>query len=101
MILISFMVVLVSWWRIAFRRSAKKDPSLRIALKDERVKLSWLRAYRMAFFVLLGIQIASKVPIMIWGWLWDVPYQSAFSLSTAIAVATGAFLFYGRETRHE
>jgi hypothetical protein len=101
MVLIILMVVIVLWWRLEIRRSVKKDPFLRIALRDERVNLIWLRAYRLAFFFLLIIQIASKGIIIVWPAPWDVPYQSAFSLSAAIAAATGAFFFYSRETHHE
>ena len=89
------------WW--AFKKHVKRNPSFRNVSKDERVKLAWLKAYRLAFFALLIIQIASKVPLMIWLWgiPWEVPYQSALSLSAAVAVPVGAFLYHSRETRHE
>jgi hypothetical protein len=89
------------WW--AFKKYVKTYPSFRSVSKDERVKLAWLKAYRLAFFVLLIIQIASKVLLMVWFWgiPWEVPYQSALTLSAAVAVSVGAFLCYSRETRHE
>jgi len=37
-----------------------KDSSVRSAVNDERVKLNWLRSYRIAFFTLLGITIFWK-----------------------------------------
>lgn len=87
------------WW--AFKKYVKKYPSFRSVSQDERVKLAWLKAYRLAFFILLIIQIASKVPLIFLRAPWEVPYQSALTLSAAVAVSVGAFLYHSRETRHE
>jgi hypothetical protein len=86
------------WW--ALKKHVKGRPPLRSVSEDERVKSAWLRSYRPAFFVLLAIQIASKAPTMIRR-PWDVPFQSALTLSAAIAVSVGAFLHYSREGGHD
>ena len=50
-----FFIFLVRWW--FYRRSLQKDPALRAAVDDERVQQSWLKAFRFAFFCLIGLFI--------------------------------------------
>lgn len=99
LVVVMTVAALWRWW--AFQKHVKKHPTFRSVSKDERVELAWLKGYRLAFFVLLIIQIASKAPMMVWKWPWEVPYQSALTLSAAIAVSVGAFLYYSREGGHE
>lgn len=93
-------VFLAAWRYLRLKTLAIKNPSLRSALKDEHTRTNWLKACRFAFFVLLTIQFASKAPIMIWNWPWEVPAQSPLSLSAAVMALTGAFLFYNRGSAH-
>jgi len=86
---------------LCLKMLAAKNPSLRPVLKDEHTRTNWLKAFRPAFFLLLTIQLASKIPIMIWHWPWEVPAQSPLSLSAAVMALTGAFLFYNRGSAHE
>jgi hypothetical protein len=99
--LVVLMSAIVLWRFLLLRRLIRKHPSLRSVLQDERVKFSWLKAYRVAFFVLLAIQAASKFPIVVRGVPWDVPGQCQISLSAAVMTMIGAFLFYTREAGHE
>ncbi len=84
-----------------FRRKglAIKNPSLRPALKDEVSRADWLKAFRPTFFLLLFIQVASKLPLTL-GIPWDTPFTSPLSLSAAVMSLTGFFLYYNRGGRH-
>jgi len=95
------IVFLAMWRHLRLKTLTEKNPSLRSVLKDEHTRTNWLKAFRPAFFLLLTIQLASKIPTMIWHWPWDVPYQSLLSLSAAVMTLTGAFLFYNRRSAHE
>ncbi|TFG75552.1 MAG: hypothetical protein E4H21_08580 [Thermodesulfobacteriales bacterium] len=101
MALIALISTITLWKHLRLRKLNKTGPSARIASNDERVRFNWLKAYRVAFFTVLFIQVASKGPIMIWGAPWDVPFQSQLSLSAAITTVLGAFVFYNRKDRHE
>jgi hypothetical protein len=97
-----FLSVFLGVWRhLRLKTLAAKNSSLRSVLKDEHTRTNWLKAFRPAFFLLLTIQLASKIPIMIWRWPWDVPYQSPLSLSVAAMALTGAFLYFNRGSAHE
>jgi hypothetical protein len=101
LIMIVAISALVAWDRIRLKALTRRDPPLPLALKDERAEFNWLRACRLSFFVILAIQILSKLPIMIWRIPWDVPAQSALSLSAAAATSIAAFLGYDRGRDHE
>lgn len=97
-----FLGVFLAVWRyLHLKTLTVKNPSLRLVLKDEHTRTNWLKAFRPAFFLLLTIQLASKIPIMIWHWPWEIPAQSSLSLSAAVMALTGAFLFYNRGSAHE
>jgi hypothetical protein len=98
---VAVMAAFAAWRHVALKRFAERHPSLRVALKDERVRFNWLKAYRPAFFVLLTVQVLSKLPILVWRVPWEVPFQSHLSLSGALATLLGAFFFYDRERQHE
>jgi MFS family permease len=40
---------------LLFKASTLKDPALRPAVDDERVRQNWLKAYRTAFYTMVGI----------------------------------------------
>lgn len=87
---------------LLYKRKLKKDPSLRAAVSDERVKLNWLRAYRFSFFITVSITI-------IWKWLetafsprllmltMRLPDGPQFVLYVAVISLIGSFLHYNRE----
>jgi hypothetical protein len=56
--LLSLVIFGTIYWR--YRKIIKRDPLLHEAVNDERVKVSWLKAYRFAFFVTLIISILWK-----------------------------------------
>ena len=89
-----------------YRHNLKRDPVLRSAVNDERIKLNWLKAYRLGFFVICGIAV-------VWKWsessfsyeqmfrrlrLPDGPWLIFFG---ALISLLGAFLAYDRESRDE
>jgi hypothetical protein len=89
------------------KRKLAKDPSLRRAVNDERVRTNWLRAYRFGFFAICGASAASKLAEILLGGrtvmsrrilLPPEPYLILFS---ALIALLGAFLAYNREARDE
>ena len=90
------------WKYIRLGRFPKSEPSMRAALEDEQISFNWLRAYRVAFFVLFITQLLGKSFMIIWRCPLDIPYQSELSLSVAVMTTIGAFCiysFFGRK-RH-
>ena len=91
---------------LLFKRRLKKDPSLHTVVYDERVKRNWLKAYRVAFFVALGITI-------LWKWIetcfsrellelgFTLPHGPFLVLWGGIISLVGAFLYYNREAKNE
>lgn len=90
-----------------YKKKLLKNPALRTAVNDERIKLNWLRAFRFAFFVLVGITIFWK-----WQesgffperWLWKLlrfhlPHGPWLVLWGSIIALSGAFLYYSREVK--
>lgn len=57
--ILSLLIFGTIYWR--YRKKLKKDPMLHEAVNDERLKLSWLKAYRFAFFVTIIISILWKI----------------------------------------
>lgn len=91
---------------MAYKIKIKKDPFVDTAVNDERVRLNWLRAFRIAFYALIGIIIfwkwyeTSYVPdvlhkkILIVHGPWLIWFGSIFAL-------VGSFLYYNREAKNE
>ena len=79
-----------------------KDPVLRAAVDDERVRMNWLKAFRFAFIVIIGITI-------FWKWhetslfpqkLYTLFPQGALLIPFASIIAlTGYFLYHNREKK--
>ncbi|MFW6128676.1 MAG: hypothetical protein ACOC6P_00315 [Candidatus Aminicenantaceae bacterium] len=91
---------------LVYKAKITKDSSVRTAVNDERVRLNWLKAFRIAFFTLLFITI-------FWKWAetglgtsflhrkispipgtWLMWYGSIFALIVS-------FLYYDREVKNE
>ena len=93
---------LLKYWR--YKWTLRKDPALRSALDDERVSLSWLKAYRFAFFAIVILhallimngalfQMAFRRPGI------HLPGFAEYPLTLLLAVVScvGSFLYYSRE----
>lgn len=105
--LLSLIIFGTIYWR--YRKKLKKDPLLHEAVNDERVKLSWLKAYRFAFFVTFIISILWKLYEMTiinpehlslvrrFTKLAHLPNGPFLILYIAVISLVGAFLFFSRE----
>lgn len=102
LIILSIYIILF----LIYRMKIRKDPFVSTAINDERVRLNWLRAYRFAFYALIGITIFWKwwetdfVPevlnryIMIIHGPWHIWFGSILAL-------IGSFLYFNREVKDE
>ncbi len=99
LVLTTAIFAIAAWRWLALRAFLKRDPSLRP--KDERVRFSWLKAYRPAFFVLFIVQLLGKMIMFIFGAPYEFPVSSPFSLSAALMTVVGAYLYHSRESCHE
>jgi MFS family permease len=89
---------------LLYKKKLRKDPSLRAAVNDERVRLNWLKAYRFAFFTATGITI-------VWKWCessfshellmgkFHLPNGPFLILYVALISLIGSFLYYNREVK--
>ena len=100
---LTFLLFVTRYW--LYKRQLKKDPSLRAAVNDERVRLNWLRAYRFAFLIIIGITIfwkwyeTSFFPESLM-WKVSVPHGPWLIVFGAIISLVGSFLFYNREAQN-
>jgi ABC-type Fe3+ transport system permease subunit len=99
--LMAAILIFASWRWLALKAFIKSNPSVRNRPKDERERYAWLKAYRPAFFVLLIVPVLGKILMLIYRAPYEVPYPSQLSLSAALMIVVGAFLYYSRELRHE
>jgi hypothetical protein len=89
-----------------YKKKLKKDPALRVAVNDERVRVNWLRAYRFAFYTLIVITIFwklaessfSRALLMFKLILPDGPWLILFG---AVLSLVSSFLYYNRELKDE
>jgi hypothetical protein len=85
---------------LLFKASTLKDPALRPAVDDERIRQNWLKAYRTAFFTMVVIHTAYLFFFTQFITL-GLPHQGWFSLTTGPMTFFGAALFYTREVKNE
>jgi hypothetical protein len=92
----------LKYWR--YKWSLRKDPQIRSALDDERLKLSRFKAYRFAFFTLVATYIIlflnESIPVIIFHKrIVYIPQETQTQLTLLLAVLScvGAFLHYSRE----
>lgn len=89
-----------------FKRKLRRDPALRTAIDDERVRTDWLKAYRFAFLTTVVVAVLSKAaetvfaPALIRG-SFPLPDKTWFLLTGAVLSLVGSFLYYNRETGDE
>jgi len=83
-----------------FRASTLKDPDLRRAVDDERIRMNWLRAYRAAFLTMAGIHL---IYLFSESFIYDLvlPHAAWFSSSAGLLTFFGAAIFYTREAKNE
>ena len=100
---LTLLLFIVRYW--LYRKKLKKDHSLRLAVNDERVNLNWLRAYRLAFIVIVGITIfwdwseTDYFPkVLIKAWFPHGPWLIVFG---AVISLLGAFLWYNKGAKSE
>ena len=92
----------LKYWR--YKWNLRKDPQIRLALDDERLRLSWFKAYRFAFFTVVAIYIVlflnDWIPVIIFHkHVVSIPQETQNQLTPLVAVLScvGAFLHYSRE----
>ena len=85
---------------VLYKLSTLKDPVIRNAVDDERIRLYWLRAYRAAFFVMVGIHI---IYLFSEGLMYGIgfPHAAWVSSTTGLMTFFGTALFYTREFKNE
>ncbi|MCJ7580517.1 MAG: hypothetical protein MUP98_08270 [Candidatus Aminicenantes bacterium] len=104
-VLVSILILLfflLKYWR--YKWKLRKDPQIRSALDDERLRLSWFKAYRFAFFAMVimhGILVLNEsIPVIIFHkQAFSIPQQSQTHLTLLVAVLSciGSFLHHSRE----
>jgi hypothetical protein len=91
---------------LLYKRKLRRDPALRIAIDDERVRTDWLKAYRFAFLTTVMIAVLSKAaetvlaPALMRG-SFPLPDKTWFLLTGAVLSLVGSFLRYNHETADE
>ncbi len=85
---------------VFFRASTRKDPGLRQAVDDERIRTGWLRAFRAALFVMVGVHLfylflESRI------YEWGLAHAAWVSSTTGLMTFFGAALFHTREAKNE
>lgn len=85
---------------LLFKASTLKDPALRPAVDDERVRQNWLKAYRTAFYTMVGIHVAYLFLVYKFFEL-GLPHAAWFSSTTGLMTFFGAALYYTREVKNE
>lgn len=93
---------LLKYWR--HKWNLREDPQLRSALNDERLRLSWFKAYKFAFFTLVVLHVIfllnAHIPRLIFhnqGIFIPQFAEIPLTLLLAILSCVGAFLHYSRE----
>jgi len=104
-VMISALLVLfflLRYWR--YKWTLRRNPALRSALDDERVSLSWLKAYRFAFFTLVAFHVLFLLNGSFFQLIFRRPgihlpafAQYPLTLLLAVLSCLGSFLHYSRE----
>lgn len=85
---------------LIYKRRLMKNPDLSSGVNDERIKQNWLKAYRLAFFVLLISQVLFQVFIqfLFSNRLHLSVYYLSHHLTFYLAIVSciSAFIFYNR-----
>jgi hypothetical protein len=98
------IIMLALYWR--YRHMLKKNPLLRSAVNDERIRENWLKAYRFGFFMICGITFvwkwyeSSLVPQLFSRYI-QLPEGPWLIFFGALISLIGSFLHYNREALDE
>lgn len=96
------LLFIARYW--LYRKKLKMDLSLRLAVNDERINLNWLRAYRVAFIVVMSLTIFWKWHYLLFfplKWKVILPHGSWLIVFGAVISLLGAFLWYNRGAKSE
>ena len=87
---------------IHLRILLKKNPSLIRAAEDERIHVSWLKAFRFTFYVLIAIHLSYNFNIYftLGKRVIFIPHPAWLSLAVAFPLVFGASLFFSREGKN-
>jgi len=85
---------------LLFKASTLKDPALRPAVDDERVRQNWLKAYRTAFYTMVGIHVAFLFLVYQFYEL-GLPHVGWFSATAGLMTFFGTALYCTREVKNE
>ena len=102
--LFTALFFLTRFW--LYKKKLKREPSLHSAVYDERVRLNWLKANRIAFFVLVSSTILyERIGSIFSGQLlnlrFTLPNGPFFVLWGAIISLVGSFIYYNQEGKYE
>ncbi len=103
-VVLTGLLLLIFFIRFMLLKLAtRKDPSLHDAVDDERVKTSWLRAYRTAFYVIVGIHIVWRLVETPFGLLYKLgfPQPVWFATSAGLMTLFGMALYFTREIKND
>jgi uncharacterized membrane protein len=99
---LAVLFFLLKYWR--YKWTLRKDPALRSALDDERVSLSWLKAYRFAFFAVVVLHALFLLNGSLFQLIFRRPglFLPAFAeypltLLVSVLACLGSFFHYSRE----
>jgi fumarate reductase subunit C len=79
----------------------KKKPSFIQTVEDERIRISWLKAYRFAFYLIIGVHCANVFGLFEFGLKHTSPLREWISLAVCLPALFGAALYFSREGGHE
>ena len=95
-------IVFFTFRYLVYKNTLRKDPSLRNAVNDERVKLNWFKAYRVAFFTVVflqGLMLFIQFVEGFVGPMYLILPQPYLAIFLAILSLVGAFLYFNREAQ--
>ena len=98
----TILIFAIVYW--LYKKKLKKDPALREAVNDERVRQNWLRSYRFAFYMIITVTIIWKFYEL---FIFNIagprrlmlPHNPWLTLFVATLSVTGAFLYLNREAK--
>ncbi len=99
--LLAFLLMAVLFVRfVLFRAATLRNQELREAVDDERIKLNWLRAYRITFFAMSGVHLVYlflEAPLFHAG----LPHAAWVSSTLGLMTFFGTALYLTREAKRD
>ena len=101
--ILTILIFVIIFW--LYKLKLKKDPLLRDAVNDERVKTNWFKSYRFAFYAIVIVNFVWKFYEYFFLDLmsphrFSLPHIPWLTLFIAMLSVTGAFLYYNREAKY-